>query len=75
MEIKDKMKLLETKPHYVLGFVIRYAYDDRWGKMNFGIFIKRRIVRIRKWLKKKVIDKKIIVIILISIICITFAMF
>jgi peptidoglycan/LPS O-acetylase OafA/YrhL len=28
------------------GFVIGYAYDDRWGKMSFGTFIKRRIVRL-----------------------------
>jgi peptidoglycan/LPS O-acetylase OafA/YrhL len=28
------------------GFVIGYAYDDRWGKMSFGKFIKRRIVRL-----------------------------
>ncbi|MDR2383259.1 MAG: acyltransferase [Prevotellaceae bacterium] len=28
------------------GFVIGYAYDDRWGKMNFKTFIKRRFVRL-----------------------------
>jgi peptidoglycan/LPS O-acetylase OafA/YrhL len=28
------------------GFVIGYAYDDRWGKISFGIFIKRRLVRL-----------------------------
>jgi peptidoglycan/LPS O-acetylase OafA/YrhL len=28
------------------GFVIGYAYDDRWGKMSFGAFLKRRIVRL-----------------------------
>ncbi|GHT42284.1 acyltransferase [Bacteroidia bacterium] len=28
------------------GFVIGYAYDDRWGKMNFGDFFKRRLVRL-----------------------------
>lgn len=28
------------------GFVIGYAYDDRWGKMSMGGFFKRRIVRL-----------------------------
>src|SRR6476620_8209752 len=28
------------------GFVIGYAYDDRWGKMSFGNFLKRRLVRL-----------------------------
>jgi peptidoglycan/LPS O-acetylase OafA/YrhL len=28
------------------GFVIGYAYDDRWKKMNFGDFFKRRLVRL-----------------------------
>ncbi len=28
------------------GFVIGYAYDDRWGKMSIGAFFKRRIVRL-----------------------------
>jgi peptidoglycan/LPS O-acetylase OafA/YrhL len=28
------------------GFVIGYAYDDRWTKMNFATFIKRRLVRL-----------------------------
>jgi peptidoglycan/LPS O-acetylase OafA/YrhL len=28
------------------GFVIGYAYDDRWGKMTFGHFMKRRIFRL-----------------------------
>lgn len=32
---------------YVLsGFVIGYAYDDRWGKMTLGGFFKRRIIRL-----------------------------
>ena len=32
---------------YVLsGFVIGYAYDDRWGRMNVGGFFKRRIIRL-----------------------------
>ncbi|MCK9160627.1 MAG: acyltransferase [Bacteroidaceae bacterium] len=32
---------------YVLsGFVIGYAYDDRWGKMSLGNFFKRRLVRL-----------------------------
>ena len=26
------------------GFVIGYAYDDRWGKMSIGGFFKRRLV-------------------------------
>ncbi|GHT61822.1 acyltransferase [Bacteroidia bacterium] len=28
------------------GFVIGYAYDDRWGKMTVGNFLKRRIFRL-----------------------------
>jgi len=28
------------------GFVISYAYDDRWGKMSVGSFFKRRLVRL-----------------------------
>lgn len=28
------------------GFVIGYAYDDRWGRMSVGDFFKRRIVRL-----------------------------
>lgn len=28
------------------GFVIGYAYDDRWGKMTLGDFFKRRLVRL-----------------------------
>ncbi|MEE0805636.1 MAG: acyltransferase [Prevotellamassilia sp.] len=28
------------------GFVIGYAYDDRWGKMSLGSFFKRRLVRL-----------------------------
>jgi peptidoglycan/LPS O-acetylase OafA/YrhL len=32
---------------YVLsGFVIGYAYDDRWGKMNLWSFFKRRLIRL-----------------------------
>ena len=32
---------------YVLsGFVIGYAYDDRWGKMTIGNFFKRRLIRL-----------------------------
>ncbi|MDR1914740.1 MAG: acyltransferase [Clostridiales bacterium] len=32
---------------YVLsGFVIGYAYDDRWGKMSVGQFFKRRLIRL-----------------------------
>jgi len=32
---------------YVLsGFVIGYAYDDRWGKMSLGAFFKRRLIRL-----------------------------
>ncbi len=32
---------------YVLsGFVIGYAYDDRWGKMTLGDFFKRRLIRL-----------------------------
>lgn len=29
------------------GFVIGYAYDDRWGKMTTGDFFKRRLVRLQ----------------------------
>ncbi len=28
------------------GFVISYAYDDRWGKMTLGDFFKRRLIRL-----------------------------
>lgn len=28
------------------GFVVGYAYDDRWGKMKIKDFIKRRIIRL-----------------------------
>ena len=28
------------------GFVISYAYDDRWGKMSIGDFFKRRLIRL-----------------------------
>nr|WP_223845534.1 acyltransferase [Flavobacterium selenitireducens] len=29
------------------GFVIGYAYDDRWGKMTVRDFIKRRLIRLQ----------------------------
>jgi peptidoglycan/LPS O-acetylase OafA/YrhL len=29
------------------GFVIGYAYDDRWGKITLGEFFKRRLVRLQ----------------------------
>jgi peptidoglycan/LPS O-acetylase OafA/YrhL len=29
------------------GFVIGYAYDDRWNKMSIGNFFKRRLVRLQ----------------------------
>ena len=32
------------------GFVIGYAYDDRWGRMTVGEFFKRRIVRLQPML-------------------------
>ncbi|HBO25923.1 MAG TPA: hypothetical protein DD657_03880 [Culturomica sp.] len=28
------------------GFVIGYAYDDRWHKMTLGNFFKRRLIRL-----------------------------
>ncbi len=28
------------------GFVIGYAYDDRWGRMTVGNFFKRRLIRL-----------------------------
>ena len=28
------------------GFVIGYAYDDRWGQMSLGQFVKRRLIRL-----------------------------
>ena len=28
------------------GFVIAYAYDDRWNRMNLWDFCKRRIIRL-----------------------------
>ena len=32
------------------GFVISYAYDDRWSKMTVGGFFKRRLVRLHPML-------------------------
>lgn len=32
------------------GFVISYAYDDRWGRMSLGNFFKRRLVRLHPML-------------------------
>ncbi|MBR1436811.1 MAG: acyltransferase [Bacteroidales bacterium] len=32
------------------GFVIGYAYDDRWDRMNLGNFFKRRLVRLHPML-------------------------
>lgn len=32
------------------GFVIGYAYDDRWSKMGVGEFFKRRIIRLQPML-------------------------
>ena len=29
------------------GFVIGYAYDDRWNKMSTGTFFKRRLIRLQ----------------------------
>ncbi|MFV0289674.1 MAG: acyltransferase family protein [Mangrovibacterium sp.] len=29
------------------GFVIAYAYDDRWGKMSLKDFFKRRLIRLQ----------------------------
>ena len=28
------------------GFVISYAYDDRWQRMSLGAFLKRRLIRL-----------------------------
>ncbi len=32
---------------FLSGFVVAYAYDDRWGKMTIGEFFKRRLVRLQ----------------------------
>ena len=32
------------------GFVIGYAYDDRWGRMSLKDFVKRRLVRLHPML-------------------------
>ncbi len=32
------------------GFVISYAYDDRWEKMSIGNFFKRRLIRLHPML-------------------------
>jgi len=29
------------------GFVVGYAYDDRWGRMSTGNFFKRRLIRLQ----------------------------
>ena len=40
----------DSKPHYAIfvlsGFVIGYAYDDRWGRMTYRDFFKRRLIRL-----------------------------
>lgn len=37
------------------GFVISYAYDDRWNKMSIGSFFKRRLIRLHPMLVMGVI--------------------
>ena len=32
------------------GFVVGYAYDDRWGRMSLSDFFKRRLVRLHPML-------------------------
>lgn len=32
------------------GFVVSYAYDDRWTKMSLGAFFKRRLIRLHPML-------------------------
>ena len=32
------------------GFVISYAYNDRWDKMSIGVFLKRRFIRLHPML-------------------------
>ena len=32
------------------GFVISYAYDDRWNRMSIGSFFKRRLIRLHPML-------------------------
>src|SRR5574344_191338 len=32
------------------GFVICYAYDDRWDRMSIGNFFKRRLIRLHPML-------------------------
>lgn len=32
------------------GFVIGYAYDDRWNRMSTWGFVKRRLIRLTRWL-------------------------
>ena len=32
------------------GFVISYAYDNRWGQMSMGQFFKRRLIRLHPML-------------------------
>ena len=29
------------------GFVVGYAYDDRWNKMTIGAFFLRRLIRLQ----------------------------
>lgn len=29
------------------GFVVAYAYDDRWGRLSTGDFLKRRLIRLQ----------------------------
>ena len=53
MQLRD---LLKSSNHGYLavdfffllsGFVIGYAYDDRWSKMSIGDFFKRRLIRLQ----------------------------
>ncbi len=44
------------------GFVVGYAYDDRWKKMTVGDFFKRRLIRLRKRLRDDAKQCKIVLL-------------
>ena len=50
MQILDHGYLAVDFFFVLSGYVIGYAYDDRWGKMTVGDFFKRRLVRLHPML-------------------------
>ena len=44
--VKDYKSIRKRVGYMLSGFVIGYAYDDRWNKMSLGAFFKRRLIRL-----------------------------